>query len=847
MRYNATVYGLTTKEAQRRIDECGKNTIEKKEEISPLKLFLSQFTDVITLILIIATVISFFMGETYDAITILIIIIMNGVLGFIQEYRTEKSLEALKKLASPTAKIYRDGSVRIINAEEVTVGDIMVLETGDRVPADARLIDEVGIIVDESLLTGESIGVEKNLSDNNKIFMGTIITSGRGHAEVISVGMKTEMGKIAHLIQNVEEEKSPIKVRLDHLGKILVFLCIGVCIVVTITGVIRGQNIYEMFLLGVSLAVAAIPEGLPAIVTVCLALGVSRMLKRNALVRKLPAVETLGCTSVICSDKTGTLTENKMRAKVMYYNRKIYDLEKEAPPQNQYLKNIFTYCQNLNINQDIQELSNSLNGDSTEKALVNIYLNKTSELIDYLNSSSRLKEIPFNSKRKMMSVVINYNNKKYMYLKGAPERVLEKCNFILDNGEAKLFTDTLKAEVLRTIESLSYKALRCIAGAYKEVSGNVDSVVENNFIFAGLAGIMDPPRKEVKDAILKCKEAGITPVMITGDHKNTAFAIAKELGIVKDEREVLTGEELEKIEDERLSERIKNTKVFARVTPEHKLKIVRSFKKLNNVVAMTGDGVNDAPALKESDIGIAMGIAGTDVTKEVASMILLDDNYKSIVSAVEEGRVIYKNIRKFIRYLLSCNLGEVLTMFLASLMNLDIPLLSIQILFVNLATDGLPALALGVDNYHGDVMKEKPRDKNESIFTNKLSEKILLRGTLIGVCTVLSFIAANFYGFTLEKARTIALSTLIISQLIHVFECRSENESIFEINPFGNVKLILAVISSLIMLLCVIYIPFLQGVFKTEAVNINQWFIIIFFSGVIAILNSLFILFRNKK
>lgn len=841
------MYGLTTKEAQKRIDEYGKNTIEKKEEISPLKLFLSQFNDVITSILIIATIISFFMGEVYDAITILIIIIMNGVLGFIQEYRTEKSLEALKKLASPTAKILRDGSVKVINAEDVTVGDIMVLETGDRVPADAKLIEEIGIIVDESLLTGESIGVEKNLSDNNKVFMGTIITSGRGYAEVISVGMKTEMGKIAHLIQNVEEERSPIKVRLDHLGKILVFLCIGVCVVVTITGVLRGQNVYEMFLLGVSLAVAAIPEGLPAIVTVSLALGVSRMLKRNALVKKLPAVETLGCTSIICSDKTGTLTENKMRAKVIYYNRKIFELDKESPPQNQYLKNIFTYCQNLNIDHDIPELTNSLSGDSTEKALINIYLNKTSELTNFLNNSSRLKEIPFNSKRKMMSVIVSHNNKRYMYLKGAPEKVLEKCNFILDSGEPRLFTDTFKAEVLKTIESLSYKALRCIAGAYKEISGSVDLAVENNFVFAGLAAIMDPPRKEVKAAISKCSRAGITPVMITGDHKNTAFAIARELGIVKDEKEVLTGEELEKIDDGKISKSIKDIKVFARVTPEHKLKIVKTFKKLNNVVAMTGDGVNDAPALKESDIGIAMGIAGTDVTKEVASMILLDDNYNSIVSAVEEGRIIYKNIRKFIRYLLSCNLGEVLTMFLASILNLDIPLLSIQILLVNLATDGLPALALGVDNYHGDVMKEKPREKNESIFSHGLSEKIILRGTLIGVCTILSFIAANFYGLSIEKTRTIALSTLIISQLIHVFECRSEEKSIFEINPFSNIKLILAVITSLLLLVSIIYIPFLQGIFKTEAIIFSQWLIVIFFSGIITFLNSLFIFFRNRR
>ncbi len=847
MKHNATMYGLTTKEAQRRMDEFGKNTIEKKEKISPLKLFLSQFTDVITLILIIATVISFFMKETYDAITILIIIIMNGVLGFIQEYKTEKSLEALKKLASPTAKIFRDGNVKVINAEDVTVGDIMVLETGDRISADGKLIDEVGMIIDESLLTGESIGVEKSLNEDNKVFMGTIVTSGRGYAEVTSVGMKTEMGKIAHLIQNVEEEKSPIKVRLDHLGKILVFICIGVCIIVTITGVMRGQNIYEMFLLGVSLAVAAIPEGLPAIVTVCLALGVSRMLKRNALIRKLPAVETLGCTSVICSDKTGTLTENKMKAKVLYYGRKIYDLEKEMPPKVSYLKNIFTYCQNLNVDFNVKELGRAMSGDSTEKALLSIYLNSTDEFMEIINNSTRLKEFPFNSKRKMMSVIVSHNNKRYMYLKGAPERVIERCNFILENGEPKLFTDTLKTEVLKTIESLSYKALRCIAGAYKEMNGNIELASENNFIFAGLAGIMDPPRKEVKDAIEKCKCAGITPVMITGDHKNTAFAIGKELGIVKDEREVFTGDDLEKIDDKNLINDIQNIKVFARVTPEHKLRIVKAFKKLNNVVAMTGDGVNDAPALKESDIGIAMGVAGTDVTKEVASMILLDDNYNSIVSAVEEGRIIYDNIRKFIRYLLSCNLGEVLTMFIASILHLDIPLLSIQILFVNLATDGLPALALGVDNYHGDVMLEKPREKNESIFARGLSEKIILRGSLIGVCTVLSFICANFYGFSIDKARTIALSTLIISQLIHVFECRSEEKSILEINPFGNIKLIGAVIISSLMLVLIIYVPFFQDIFKTEAIDLGQWFIIAFFSGIIAILNSLFILFRNKK
>ncbi|EQB3120926.1 cation-translocating P-type ATPase, partial [Clostridium botulinum] len=642
--------GLTTREAQKRIKKYGPNVLKKKKKVSPFKIFLEQFNDFIIWVLIVATAISGFMGEKADAITILIIVIMNAILGFVQEFKTEKSLEALNELSSPTAKVIRDSSVKVINAEELVIGDLVILESGDRIPADCILVEDSSFMADESLLTGESVGVEKNSSSkNNNVYMGTVVLKGRAKAKVVEIGMGTEMGKIAEMLDDIQVEKSPLKEKLASLGKVLVVLCIIICVIVTLTGIWRGQDKYEMFLLGVSLAVAAIPEGLPAIVTVALALGVSRMLKRNALVRKLPAVETLGCTSIICSDKTGTLTENNMTVKKMYYDNKIYNLDNRNFPENLILKKIFTYCNDFNLDMKEKDINKSVLGDPTETALVKAFFRGKNEIKSFTDKGRRIYDNPFDSDRKMMSVIVQDGSGETCYVKGAPERVIKKCKYILISGEAQKLTDKHRHDVEKAIEKMSYEALRCIAGAYKREGLTRSTTLENDLIFVGVAGIIDPPRREVKDAVLKCKMAGIKPIMITGDHKNTAYAIGKELDICKNEKEVLEGEEIDKLSDNDLNKKLDTITVFARVNPNHKLRIVKEFKNKNKIVAMTGDGVNDAPAVKEADIGISMGITGTDVTKEASSMILLDDNFATIVASVEEGRVIYDNIRKFIR------------------------------------------------------------------------------------------------------------------------------------------------------------------------------------------------------
>ena len=840
--------GLSTREAEKRIADHGLNELKHNKKKSPILIFLSQFNDFLVWVLIGATIVSGIIGDKADAVTILIIVVVNAILGFVQEFRTEKSLEALQELAAPTCKVIRDGNVKVVNSKYLTIGDLVVLESGDRIPADGTFIDTANIVVDESLLTGESVGISKDTSKGkNSGFMGTIVLKGRGLLLVDAIGMDTEMGKIANLLDNIEEEKSPLRERLDSLGKILVVVCIVVCVIVTVLGIIRGNDITEMFLLGVSLAVAAIPEGLAAIVTVALALGVGRMLKRNALIRKLPAVETLGCTSVICSDKTGTLTQNKMTVKEVLLNGKIYELDKESLNNCEKLKEAFIYCNDTNYNYEVKNIEKALMGDPTETALVKAFFKDVNSIQNFVDKANRVYEIPFDSTRKMMTVIMNESGKETLYMKGAPERVLEKCNAVLENGKIKILTPQKKKQLYNYIESMSNRALRCIAAAYKEEKLVKNESVENNLIFLGVAGSIDPARPEVKDAVMKCKLAGIKPVMITGDHKNTALAIAKGLNICTTDDQAITGEELEKMSDEELSKRVDKIRVFARVSPNHKLRIVKAFKKKNNIVAMTGDGVNDAPAIKEADIGVAMGISGTDVTKEAAAMVLMDDNFATIVSAVEEGRVIYDNIRKFIRYLLSCNLGEVLTMFLASLFYMPNPLTPIQILFVNLATDGLPAIALGVDPPDKDIMRQQPRQKNEGIFARGLWEKIIVRGCLIGVCTLLSFMVGRYYGMNLATCRTIALCTLVMSQLLHVFECRSERHSIFEINIFTNIYLLGAVLVSITMICCILYVPFLRGIFNTVALNLGQWLLVIFFSGIIFLINSVYLLIKSKK
>lgn len=842
------VPGLTTREAEKRMKNFGLNEIQHKKKASPIMIFLSQFNDFMVWVLLGATIISGIMGDTADAITIIIIVIVNAILGFVQEFRTEKSLEALKNLAAPTCKVFRDGGLKVINSAYLTIGDVVVLEAGDRIPADGEFLEGSSIMVDESLLTGESVGVSKDTNKKEKRsgYMGTTMLKGKGLFTVTSIGMDTEMGKIANLLDNIKEEKSPLKERLESLGKILVVLCLVICAVVTILGIIRGNDITEMFLLGVSLAVAAIPEGLAAIVTVSLALGVSRMLKRNALVRKLPAVETLGCTSVICSDKTGTLTQNKMTVKEVYLNGKVCELDKEKLTDYTMLMKSLVLCNDCNYDFNVKNIDEALHGDPTETALVKLFFKDTNILKAFIEKSERVYDIPFDSTRKMMSVIMRENGKECCYVKGAPERVIEKCSYILENNKVKPLTYQKKKQVASFIEAMSSRALRCIAGAYKDENLTRSEKLEDGLIFIGVAGSIDPPRAEARDAVLRCKLAGIKPVMITGDHKNTALAIAKSLNICNNDDQVVTGEDIETMTDDELKKKVEKIRVFARVSPDHKLRIVRAFKRNSNVVAMTGDGVNDAPAIKEADIGISMGISGTDVTKEASSMILMDDNFATIVSAVEEGRVIYDNIRKFIRYLLSCNLGEVLTMFLASLLTLPNPLSPIQILFVNLATDGLPAIALGVDPADKDIMRQAPRDRKEGIFARGLTEKILVRGSLIGICTLLSFMVGRYYGMNLETCRTLTLATLVMSQLFHVFECRSERHSIFEIKLFTNLYLVGAVSFSIIMLSAILYVPFLQGIFHTVPLMLNQWMIVLFFSGIIAFINSIYLFIKTK-
>ncbi|MBC5628917.1 calcium-translocating P-type ATPase, SERCA-type [Clostridium sp. NSJ-6] len=848
--------GLSTREAEKRQMSYGLNELKHNKKKSPFLIFLSQFNDFITWVLIGATIISGIMGDVADAITILIIVFVNAILGFIQEFKTEKSLEALQELAAPTCKVVRDGAIKVINSRELTIGDLVVLEAGDRIPADGNFVDCQNLMVDESLLTGESVGVSKDAElevgkngDKNRCigFMGTIILKGRGLLLVDAIGMKTEMGKIANLLDNIEEEKSPLKIRLDSLGKILVAICLVICFIVTVLGIIRGNDIAEMFLLGVSLAVAAIPEGLAAIVTVALALGVNRMLKRNALVRKLPAVETLGCTSVICSDKTGTLTQNRMTVKEILVNGKIHEVDKGMPENHEMLKKAFVYCNDTNYDYSKKDMEKALMGDPTETALIKVFFKNAKDIKAFVSGGVRTFEIPFDSNRKMMSVIIQEHNKEVCYMKGAPERVLERCSGILENGKVRPLTAQKKKQIYNYIEAMSNRALRCIAAAYKDEGVVKNNIVENDLIFLGVAGSIDPPRLEVRDAVLKCKMAGIKPVMITGDHKNTALAIAKSINICNSDDQALTGEELEKMSDKELVEKVAKVRVFARVSPNHKLRIVKAFKKTGNIVAMTGDGVNDAPAIKEADIGVAMGISGTDVTKEAAAMVLIDDNFATIVSAVEEGRIIYDNIRKFIRYLLSCNLGEVLTMFLASLFYLPNPLTPIQILFVNLATDGLPAIALGVDPADKDIMRQQPREKDESIFARGLWEKIVVRGCLIGVCTLLSFMVGRFYMLDLATCRTIALCTLVMSQLFHVFECRSERHSIFEIKLFTNPYLVGAVLISIVMICSILYIPFLGSIFNTVPLRFKEWSLVLFFSGSIFLINSIYLLIKSKK
>ena len=837
------IIGLTKEQAKKNQLRYGFNELLKTRKNSPIKIFFSQFADFLTITLICAMLLSAFMGEYSDAITVLIIIATNGVLGFVQEYKTEKSLEALSKLSAPVSVVVRDGEEITIPSREVTVGDVVVLEAGDRVCADCTVIESTSLGVDESMLTGESVAIEKDAIKNTAIYMGTTVISGRCKARAEAIGMSTKMGSIAHLLENTVSGETPLKKHLNKIGRELVLICLGVCALIFVAGLFHGESVYNMFLSSISLAVAAIPEGLPAVVTVSLSIGVSRMLKRNALIRKLPAVETLGCTNVICSDKTGTLTQNKMTVKKIWCDGREVDanddgtltcLGKRVDVSSlpfSFLLTCAFECNNAMYRDGV------LSGDPTEVAIYSLS-EKSGATQKYGGMYERVSEIPFDSNRKCMSVICkDKNGNKISFVKGAADKIIDLCTKKQTASGVSSFDN--KYAVKKAVDKMSHNALRVLAFAYKVIDGKDDDA-ENNLIFIGLEGMIDPPRKEAYNAIKTCYEAKIKPVMITGDHKNTAKAIADELGFIGD-NEPVTGEELEKMSDDELSEVVKSKNIFARVSPGDKLRIVKAFKRRRNIVAMTGDGVNDAPSLKEADIGISMGRCGTDVAKQASDMILLDDNFSTIISAVEEGRMIYENIRKFIRYLLSCNLGEIILMGASAFCGLPMPLVPIQILWMNLVTDGLPALALGVDKPQSNLMKNPPRKEDESIFSKGLGGRVVLSGILIGAEALLAFSVSRSMFKDLQIAQTVSFCTLIFAELLYAFECKSEKGSILNVKFFDNLYLLGAVILSFALTLAVIYIPPLASIFKTVPLTFSQWILVAVFGLTEAILNIIFV------
>lgn len=862
--------GLSDREAGERLARTGPNEISKAPRTSWGKMFGEQFRDFMVLLLLAATLVSFYLGEYVDALAILAIVTLNAVLGCVHEYRAERSLEALKQMVAPEARVVRSGLEKRIPAAGLVPGDIVLLEAGDRVPADIRLLQAFNLETSEASLTGESAPVKKDpaplkqavgLGDTrNLVYAGTVVTRGRGRGVVVATGMATEMGRIASLIQGAERLPTPLQRRLAHLGKVLVGLCLLICALVVALGIYRGEPAYQMFLAGVSLAVAAIPEGLPAIVTMALAIGVQRMARRQAIIRKLAAVETLGCATVICADKTGTLTQNQMTVRKILLGAKSAEVTGEgydpkgaftglnlSDPGLQLFLKIAALCNNAvlvkgelsitgmlrNVFKKRPEHPWGVHGDPTEGALLVLAAKGGVWREEIEKREQRVAEFPFDSERKRMTVVYRQpGGGLTAYVKGAPDVVLEMCTHYFHEGRIIPLPATGKKEFLRVNSELAARALRVLALAYRELPAGSPAAseqeVEAGLVFVGLAGMIDPPRPAVSSAVQKCHRAGIKVVMITGDHRLTAGAIALELGLLGRESAILTGPELDALTDEQLRARVRNICCFARVAPRHKLRIVRALRQNGHVVAMTGDGVNDAPAVKEADIGIAMGVTGTDVTKEAAAMVLADDNFNTIVAAVEEGRGIYENIRKTIRYLLSCNIGEVLVMFLAVLAGLPLPLLPIQILWMNLITDGLPAMALGLEPVARDIMSRRPRDPRESVFAHGLGGRIFSGGLLIGLGTMLLFaLGYRENPAALAEARTVAFNTLVFFQLFYALICRSERQSILELGFFTNLHLLMAVVFSAILQVAVTQVPFLQVIFHTVALDWRQWGIVL--------------------
>ncbi|QAS61470.1 calcium-translocating P-type ATPase, PMCA-type [Clostridium septicum] len=852
------INGLSSSDAKSRLEKNGPNKLAGKKEKSIIQLFFSQINDVMIYILIIAAIISAFMGEISDAIIILIVILVNAIIGVVQESKAEKALEALKNMSTPKALVKRDGEIIEIPSEEVVLGDIVIIDAGRYIPADLRLIESANLKIEESAFTGESLPAEKIATtlnsegdvpigdQNNMAFMSTLATYGRGTGIVVATGMDTQIGKIAKMLDAEEDDTTPLQKKLAELGKVLGFAAVGISLVMFIVSMLQGRDFMEMFMTSISLAVAAIPEGLPAIVAIVLALGVQRMIKENAIIRKLPAVETLGSVNIICSDKTGTLTINKMTVKKYFANEKLKNLD-EVDIKESTSKLL---VEGMILCNDATSKDGSQTGDPTEIALLDVG-NKFNIFKENLNSiHKRVNEIPFDSDRKLMTTVNKYDNKDFVFTKGAIDSILKISSKILINGSIQDFSDELKANILNASNEMSDEALRVLALGYKIIENEhieIDSL-EKDLIFVGLMGMIDPPRVEVKDSIVKSKNAGIRTIMITGDHKNTAVAIAKELGIAENISQAMSGSEIDNYTDEEFAKIVNNFRVFARVSPEHKVKIVKAFKSHGNIVSMTGDGVNDAPSLKAADIGVAMGITGTDVAKGAADMVLTDDNFTTIVKAVEEGRNIFNNIKKSILFLLSCNLGEVVTLFFAILFNWATPLLPIHILWVNLITDSFPALSLGVDPGDESVMDKNPRNPKESLFSGRMGKLLVINGVLIGVTTLFAFkLGENLYPDSLRHAQTMAFVVLSVSQLFFSFAMRNETKSLFQVGIFKNKWLIGSLILGIVLQFLVISIPFVASIFKVYSLTLKDWIMVIGISLIPFVINEIIkIFFRSN-
>jgi Ca2+-transporting ATPase len=856
--------GLVSDEVSKRQAQYGPNQLAEKPGRSVFALFFDQFKDFIIWVLIAAALISGFLQEWVDALAIICIVIVNSILGFIQEHRAEKSLAALKKMSSPNSKVIRDGHPQVLPSEEIVPGDLIDLEAGDNIPADGRIVYATGnFSTHEASLTGESTSVDKTtvrlekedtpLADRiNMVYLGTSVVSGKARAIITSTGMQTELGKIAGLIQGIEDNSTPLQKKLEEFGKIIVYISFFLVGVIFLMGYLRGEELLSLFLTAVSLAVAAIPEGLPAVVTIALALGVQRMVKRHCLIRKLPSVETLGCTSVICSDKTGTLTKNEMTVQVIYQGGEYFNIsgigyeptgdflyhdKKIEPAEYPSLVRLLKGSVLCNGAQLTKEKGGyRIVGDPTEGALLTAAAKAGLQKTTLEESYPFYEELPFDSDRKQMTILRRKGDSHVAFVKGAPDILLSNCTSVEENQNVLPLDGKSREKIIKATAGLADKAMRVLAVAYREMETVPEkpdaSDIERGLTFLGLIAMIDPPRPEVKVAMQECRSAGIRSVMITGDHKNTAIAIARDLGFYEKDSLAYTGEELDQLTDEEFRNNVDKTVVYARVSPEHKMRIVKAWRDRGEIVAMTGDGVNDAPALKEADIGIAMGITGTDVTKEVSEMVITDDNFASIVAAVEEGRGIFDNIRKFIHYLLSCNVGEILVMFVSSLLLLPVPLLPIQILWINLVTDGLPALALGVDPVNKKIMQLPPRLKSEAVVTRQMGILIIAQGIFIAFCSLLAFwLVLKVENEGIDRARTACFIVLACSQLFHSYNCRSTRDSIFTLGFLTNTKLIWATLISFVLQISVVYIPALQVIFKTQSLTGFDWILVLVISS----------------